>query len=426
MDVDLDLAFRDDLTGAFNRRFLTDVFERHWRELVQHHGRVALIMIDLDGFKEVNDTLGHGAGDAVLKATVELLRAHFRDSDTVIRFGGDEFVVLLPGVDHEEARAIAERARALGERDPAVAGRKRRAISFSIGVAIAPEDGETGEAVLEAADRRLYAEKRERGRSEASLKAASRRSLHAAFALLAVAVVLLVVWTFTLWREARALAVVPEPAPSATPEVAVATLEAEELALREEILDLQNKVQTLTEALAAERSRDRKGEYEGRISELDTSMRSLASRLEGRARASSPTPLPQALPSTPTPAPPATPLVAAFATPEIPHRLLTTPTPTPIPSPPPIVVPPRLASAAKAAYPPVARSLRKEATVVLRVTVGPNGRVTKAVPLGKEVGFGFEAAARAAAMRAIYEPAHRGDTPIEMESILTVKFEIEG
>ena len=106
-----DLALRDDLTGAWNRRYLRQLLEEDWAEVVASQGTVTLLVLDLDFFKEINDTHGHLAGDLVLQRASQQLRASFRAEDRLIRYGGDEFVVALFGVGAEEARILAERAR---------------------------------------------------------------------------------------------------------------------------------------------------------------------------------------------------------------------------------------------------------------------------------------------------------------------------
>lgn len=158
-----DLAYRDDLTGLHNRRLLNLVLDERWVELKGLEGGCSLMIIDLDHFKAVNDTYGHLSGDAVLKETTSLLRKSFRGSDIITRFGGDEFVLVLPGTPKETARTISERVRkAMEERRFLTHDQKPMdvRVTFSIGVASFPEDGEKGSDIFEQADKAVYASKR--------------------------------------------------------------------------------------------------------------------------------------------------------------------------------------------------------------------------------------------------------------------------
>ncbi len=163
-----DIAFLDDLTGLSNRRFANRLLEDDWPALLERYGELSLILIDLDGFKEVNDVYGHAAGDEILKVVAGLLRQHFRQEDLVARYGGDEFLVALPGAGQDSAAALADRARAAVDAtafSTAPNGTKiATPLSFSMGVAASPADGNVGTAVVAAADRRLYEDKRARTR----------------------------------------------------------------------------------------------------------------------------------------------------------------------------------------------------------------------------------------------------------------------
>jgi diguanylate cyclase (GGDEF)-like protein len=151
-------AFRDPLTGAANRRSLLERVEYE----IARHTRVGrsfcVLMLDLDGFKALNDRFGHAAGDDLLRDVADALHRAMRDQDTVARLGGDEFCVLAPETD------AAER---LASRATAAVGRVTAGIEMlgaSAGVAVFPEDGATIEALLEIADQRLLALKRARSR----------------------------------------------------------------------------------------------------------------------------------------------------------------------------------------------------------------------------------------------------------------------
>jgi len=165
------LAHHDPLTGLPNRRWLLDRLREALREADGAQGRVALLFIDLDGFKAVNDAHGHAIGDALLRAVAQRLRGRVRAGDTVCRLAGDEFVVLLPSiVDREAASDVAALLRAALARPFALRGRVLR-VSFSGGIAIAPEDGSRAEVLLERADAAMYEAKR-RSRDPAPVRVA--------------------------------------------------------------------------------------------------------------------------------------------------------------------------------------------------------------------------------------------------------------
>lgn len=151
------LVRRDPLTGAGNRRLLT---ERLALELPIHAARrqpLALLALDLDGFKALNDLHGHAAGDALLVAVADAIRGAVRTHDVVVRQGGDEFTVLLPVTARDEAERLADAIRAaLAAID---AGIHRGAVSSGVGVAVFPADGTDADALLAAADAALLIDK---------------------------------------------------------------------------------------------------------------------------------------------------------------------------------------------------------------------------------------------------------------------------
>ena len=104
-------ASRDTLTGLYNRGYFHEVLEREMARALRYGDVLAVVMIDLDGFKDVNDEHGHAAGDKVLTDIARLLRPHLRDGDILARYGGDEFVALLPNTDGGAAFVVAERLR---------------------------------------------------------------------------------------------------------------------------------------------------------------------------------------------------------------------------------------------------------------------------------------------------------------------------
>lgn len=159
-----ELADRDPLTGFFNHRFF---HERLGEEILRSSRTgqpVSLLMLDLDRFKLVNDTLGHQMGDRVLTWVAENIRSSLRGSDVPARYGGDEFAILLPDTDPAGAHVVAKRILdAFHERAFQPEARGAVPIGVSIGVATHPTDGLTATALIAAADSALYAAKRHGG-----------------------------------------------------------------------------------------------------------------------------------------------------------------------------------------------------------------------------------------------------------------------
>jgi diguanylate cyclase (GGDEF)-like protein/PAS domain S-box-containing protein len=151
-----DQAIRDSLTGVFNRRYLSETLGRETARARRDSRAYAVVILDLDHFKRINDTYGHKAGDRVLVAFGELLRAHTREGDLVCRYGGEEFVVLMPGSSAVSAARRAEVWRTALEAQHFSLKGEDVAITLSAGVACYPDDGSDGEAVLNAADEALY------------------------------------------------------------------------------------------------------------------------------------------------------------------------------------------------------------------------------------------------------------------------------
>lgn len=149
-------AERDPLTGVANRRAL----EVHAAALLASGGVLSLLLVDLDRFKQVNDTFGHVVGDEVLKAVVERCRRAVRDGDMVARFAGDEFVVLLPGASEAVAARIAARVARNVSAEPVVTHRGPVTVRASVGVATRREGDRTLERLLDRADGAMYAVKR--------------------------------------------------------------------------------------------------------------------------------------------------------------------------------------------------------------------------------------------------------------------------
>lgn len=154
------LAFTDALTGLPNRVLFDDRI-RQTIATAKRYGRgFAVMYLDVDRFKEINDELGHAAGDAVLRRVGERLSATLRESDTVARFGGDEFVVLQPIVDGPADAADLARKIVADLQSPLKVGEVERDVRISIGIALYPQDAQTIEGLMDLADRALYAAKR--------------------------------------------------------------------------------------------------------------------------------------------------------------------------------------------------------------------------------------------------------------------------
>lgn len=161
------VAAKDPLTGAFNRATLEQSLHRDAGLAKRHGTPFSVIMLDLDHFKRVNDRHGHITGDCVLKETARLFQDCMRDSDTLFRFGGEEFTILLSNSDQEGARQLAERIRgAMAERTISCDGHELR-LTVSAGVAQWSDD-ESPDRVLLRSDRALYAAKDE-GRNRVAL-----------------------------------------------------------------------------------------------------------------------------------------------------------------------------------------------------------------------------------------------------------------
>jgi diguanylate cyclase (GGDEF)-like protein len=150
------LARHDVLTGLPNRRFFHDRLDHALARARRNGAHMALMFIDLDNFKDINDLSGHDAGDAVLKAVAERLRASTREVDTVARLGGDEFVVLLDDpVGREHIAMLAQKL--LDELRPAILfGGRRLHVGASIGISRYPQDGESPMEIMANADRAMY------------------------------------------------------------------------------------------------------------------------------------------------------------------------------------------------------------------------------------------------------------------------------
>lgn len=152
----------DSLTGLVNRRRFTALLDTEVERALRYGHDLAVIMIDLDGFKPVNDRWGHAIGDRMLKLAAAAMECNVRAIDTVARLGGDEFVVLAPETDPEGARALAAKlAEAIAAESVIIEGENVR-VGASTGIALFPLDADSAEQLLRAADRAMYADKAER------------------------------------------------------------------------------------------------------------------------------------------------------------------------------------------------------------------------------------------------------------------------
>jgi diguanylate cyclase (GGDEF)-like protein len=169
------LVDQDELTGLFNRRCMMHRLEAAVTAASRGDHHLGVLFIDLDGFKDVNDRLGHATGDALLKAVGARIAARARKSDVVCRYGGDEFVVVLPTLtDATNARQIAEALRWRLALPYLLEGQELR-VTASVGAAFFPSDGNTAEKLLQRADESMYQAKAARIESLAAAGMGARR-----------------------------------------------------------------------------------------------------------------------------------------------------------------------------------------------------------------------------------------------------------
>ncbi len=171
-----DAAFRDSLTGLYNRRYVFKMFRAELSKYERYSNPLSVILIDADHFKRINDRHGHCAGDAALKAIADACNASVRDSDVVGRFGGEEFMILLPHTRASAAAVVAERIRqTLLDTDLCWQGQKLD-VRLSLGIAEAGVHADGFDDLIAAADRALYTAK-DGGRNQTVIaEAADSRS----------------------------------------------------------------------------------------------------------------------------------------------------------------------------------------------------------------------------------------------------------
>jgi diguanylate cyclase (GGDEF)-like protein len=163
-----ELAMRDMLTELENRRAINEELDRAVARARRHGELLGLLMIDIDHFKRVNDSFGHQAGDVVLRAVARTLRARLRTQDAMGRFGGEEFLAVLPETGLEGALTVAEALRAAVEATPIRWGAQEIAVTISVGVRAGPVTGaDTSDTLVGAADAAMYRAK-QAGRNRAA------------------------------------------------------------------------------------------------------------------------------------------------------------------------------------------------------------------------------------------------------------------
>jgi diguanylate cyclase (GGDEF)-like protein len=159
----------DPLTGLFNRRYMEESVEREFSRANRSKTSVAIIMMDLDHFKQFNDTFGHQAGDTLLRSLGDLLKRNTRGQDIACRYGGEEFAIVLSDSNLAGALQRAEILRQqVKQLSVEYAGQLLGAVSVSMGIALFPDHGTSMGDVLRAADQALYSAKRE-GRDRVSV-----------------------------------------------------------------------------------------------------------------------------------------------------------------------------------------------------------------------------------------------------------------
>lgn len=167
-----ELATHDPLTGLYNRRFLDAVMPRELARSQREGKPLAVIMLDLDHFKIVNDNYSHAAGDEVLKTLTRLLTKDARESDLICRYGGEEFIAIMPNMATAQALERVESWRKQLEETVVVHNDFKIRVTMSAGIAVFPEHGETPDVLLNRADEMLYKSKRE-GRNRISVAVSS-------------------------------------------------------------------------------------------------------------------------------------------------------------------------------------------------------------------------------------------------------------
>jgi diguanylate cyclase (GGDEF)-like protein len=155
-------SIRDPLTGLYNRRYMEETLERELLRASRNHESVGVIMLDIDNFKNFNDTFGHQAGDVLLQSLGHFFHSHVRGEDVACRYGGEEFILLLPGSTREQTFQRAEEMRKDAQNlNVSFRGQSLGAITLSFGVSVFPDHGTTPDILIQKADQALYRAKSE-------------------------------------------------------------------------------------------------------------------------------------------------------------------------------------------------------------------------------------------------------------------------
>lgn len=157
------LAYYDQLTGVANRALFYELAEKFLRAAERNREILGLMFIDVDNFKKINDTYGHEAGDKVLVQVAEILTSATRRNDIVARYGGDEFLILLPQINAPDNYKIVVSKILRAKRDAAVSKEVKVQICLSVGVSFYPQDGDSIDQLIVKADRAMYVAKKQTG-----------------------------------------------------------------------------------------------------------------------------------------------------------------------------------------------------------------------------------------------------------------------
>jgi diguanylate cyclase (GGDEF)-like protein len=173
-----ELSITDGLTGLFNQRHFLQELETEFGKALRYGRSLALLLVDIDHFKDVNDRYGHPCGDLVLRNVAGLLKGHLRKSDITARIGGDELAIILLETNKSKASEVADKLRRQLEKSPFAWNNDSFRITCSIGLAAVPDRGiENWNALLESADKSLYRAKREGRNTVVAINSLMRQSV---------------------------------------------------------------------------------------------------------------------------------------------------------------------------------------------------------------------------------------------------------